>query len=145
MDYWAGELGNNYIEGIKHGNVMDSVYNFLKSDEPKIKYPYKKLFLDNGAFSIFGHIPIDVVFTMIFEDSNAWLKYFLSQSLTKIDGNPVVVFITSVSLVALSLVLFNIIMLLIPFLIRPYRTALAAPPAPKIKPDRFFIWIFSRM
>lgn len=53
MDYWAGELGNNFIEGIKHGNVMDSVYNFLKSDEPKIRYPYENLFLDNGAFSIF--------------------------------------------------------------------------------------------
>ncbi len=53
MDYWAGELGNNFIEGIQHGNVMDSVYNFLNSDEPKIKYPYDNLFLDNGAFSIF--------------------------------------------------------------------------------------------
>ena len=53
MDYWAGELGNNFIEGIQHGNVMDSVYNFLKSDEPKIKYPYENLFLDNGAFAIF--------------------------------------------------------------------------------------------
>ena len=53
MDYWAGELGNNFIEGIKHGNVMDSVFNFLKSDNPIIKYPYKDLFLDNGAFSIF--------------------------------------------------------------------------------------------
>ncbi len=53
MDYWAGELGNNFIEGIQHGNVMDSVYNFLKSDEPEIKYPYQNLFLDNGAFTIF--------------------------------------------------------------------------------------------
>ena len=53
MDYWAGEQGNNFIEGIQHGNVMDSVYNFLKSDEPKIKYPYKNLFLDNGAFAFF--------------------------------------------------------------------------------------------
>ncbi len=53
MDYWAGELGTNYIKNIKHVNVMDSVYNYLKLDEPKIEYPYKNLFLDNGAFSIF--------------------------------------------------------------------------------------------
>ena len=31
---------------------MDSVYNYLKYEEPKIKYKYKNLFLDNGAFSI---------------------------------------------------------------------------------------------
>lgn len=53
MDFWAGELGNNFINGIEHNNVMDSVFNFLNSDNPIIKYPYKDLFLDNGAFSIF--------------------------------------------------------------------------------------------
>jgi queuine/archaeosine tRNA-ribosyltransferase len=53
MDYWAGELGNNYINGIKHSNVMDSVFNYLQVENPVIKYPYDNLFLDNGAFSIF--------------------------------------------------------------------------------------------
>ena len=53
MDFWAGELGNNHIKGIKHSNVMDSVFNYLKLDDPKINYPYENLFLDNGAFSIF--------------------------------------------------------------------------------------------
>jgi len=53
MDFWAGELGNNSVPGIIHGKVMDSVYNYLKLDEPKINYAYKSLFLDNGAFSIF--------------------------------------------------------------------------------------------
>ncbi len=53
MEYWAGVLGNNYIKGIKHNNVMDSVYNYLNKEDPKITYPYKNLFLDNGAFSIF--------------------------------------------------------------------------------------------
>jgi len=52
MDFWAGELGDNYIKGIKHNNVMDSVYNYLHKNEPKINYPFKNLFLDNGAFSI---------------------------------------------------------------------------------------------
>ncbi|MBD3215027.1 MAG: hypothetical protein GF311_20615 [Candidatus Lokiarchaeota archaeon] len=53
MDYWAGELGTNYIKGIKHNNVMDSVYNYLEVENPVIKYPFENLFLDNGAFSIF--------------------------------------------------------------------------------------------
>ena len=53
MDYWAGELGNNYVKGITHSKVMDSVFNYLNSYNPKIEYAYKNLFLDNGAFSIF--------------------------------------------------------------------------------------------
>lgn len=55
MDFWAGEVGEKYIIGIEHNNVMDSVYNYLHRDSPKIKYPYKNLFLDNGAFSILKH------------------------------------------------------------------------------------------
>ena len=53
MEFWAGELGNNHIKGIKHSNVMDSVFNYLEVDNPKINYSYENLFLDNGAFSIF--------------------------------------------------------------------------------------------
>ena len=44
MDYWAGELGNSYIRGIKHSTVMDSVYNYLGKENPEIKYSYEDLF-----------------------------------------------------------------------------------------------------
>ncbi len=51
MDFWAGEEGYNYIRGVEHRKVMDSVYNYINKEDPQIKYNYNKLFLDNGAFS----------------------------------------------------------------------------------------------
>lgn len=50
MKFWAGESPNESIK-IKHNYVMDSVINYYAKEEPKINYKYKKLFLDNGAFS----------------------------------------------------------------------------------------------
>lgn len=50
MKYWAGETPNKSIK-IDHSYVMDSVANYYKKEDPKIDYKYKKLFLDNGAFS----------------------------------------------------------------------------------------------
>jgi len=50
MKYWAGETPHKRVK-IDHNYVMDSVYNYYKKEDPKINYKYKKLFLDNGAFS----------------------------------------------------------------------------------------------
>lgn len=50
MKFWAGESPNESIK-IKHNYVMDSVINYYAKEEPKVNYKYKKLFLDNGAFS----------------------------------------------------------------------------------------------
>jgi len=50
MKFWAGETPNESIK-IKHNYVMDSVINYYNKEDPKITYKYKKLFLDNGAFS----------------------------------------------------------------------------------------------
>ncbi|MHA1253669.1 MAG: hypothetical protein ACTSRP_27125 [Candidatus Helarchaeota archaeon] len=53
MEFWAGEVGNNFIKkSINHNKVMDSVVNYLKVDEPEIKYKFNKLFLDNGAYTL---------------------------------------------------------------------------------------------
>ena len=49
MKFWAGETPNDSVK-IKHNYVMDSVINYYKEDDPQIKYKYKELFLDNGAF-----------------------------------------------------------------------------------------------
>lgn len=50
MKFWAGETPNEAIK-LKHDYVMDSVINYYNKEDPKINYKYKKLFLDNGAFS----------------------------------------------------------------------------------------------
>lgn len=50
MKYWAGETPHKRVK-IDHNYVMDSVANYYKKEDPKINYKYKKLFLDNGAFS----------------------------------------------------------------------------------------------
>ncbi len=50
MKYWAGETPHKQVK-IDHNHVMDSVINYYKKEDPKINYKYKKLFLDNGAFS----------------------------------------------------------------------------------------------
>lgn len=50
MKYWAGETPHKRVK-IEHNYVMDSVANYYKKEDPKINYKYKKLFLDNGAFS----------------------------------------------------------------------------------------------
>lgn len=50
MKYWAGETPHKKVK-IEHNYVMDSVANYYKKEDPKINYKYKKLFLDNGAFS----------------------------------------------------------------------------------------------
>jgi len=50
MKFWAGETPNKHLR-LKHNRVMDSVINYYTMEEPKIEYEYKKLFLDNGAFS----------------------------------------------------------------------------------------------
>jgi len=49
LEFWIGE-GNRPIAKL-HSNVLDSAINYL-SDNPKIPYSYKKLFLDSGAFTI---------------------------------------------------------------------------------------------
>lgn len=53
MEFWAGENGKSSIRDIKYENVMDSVYPYLYKENPEIKYKYRNLFLDNGAYSIF--------------------------------------------------------------------------------------------
>jgi len=50
MKYWAGETPNKSIK-LKHKYVMDSVINYYTEEDPQIEYEYKKLFLDNGAYS----------------------------------------------------------------------------------------------
>ena len=50
MKYWAGETPHKRVK-IDHNYVMDSVANYYNKEDPKIKYKYNKLFLDNGAFS----------------------------------------------------------------------------------------------
>jgi len=47
---WLGEEKQGmFVNG--QDKVMDSVFNYLKDDEPRIRYSYRKLFLDNGAYS----------------------------------------------------------------------------------------------
>jgi 7-cyano-7-deazaguanine tRNA-ribosyltransferase len=55
MKFWAGESPNDAVK-IKHNYVMDSVINYYNKEDPKIKYKYKRLFLDNGAFSALKNI-----------------------------------------------------------------------------------------
>ena len=55
MKFWAGETPNDSVK-INHTYVMDSVINYYKEDDPQIKYKYKELFLDNGAFSALKNI-----------------------------------------------------------------------------------------
>ncbi|MEM2483049.1 MAG: hypothetical protein QXI35_08020 [Candidatus Nezhaarchaeales archaeon] len=51
LDLWIGECGKRPVVKY-HNKVLDSVINYLNSNEPKPPYAYEKLFLDSGAFTI---------------------------------------------------------------------------------------------
>lgn len=58
---WVGEHPNYITE--EHEKVMDSVINYYKTDvtDVNIPYEYKKMFLDNGAYTaLFNGIELDV-------------------------------------------------------------------------------------
>jgi queuine/archaeosine tRNA-ribosyltransferase len=48
---WLGEDGSRIIQDHSKDDVMDSAIYYYEEDEPKVKYKYFRLFLDNGAYS----------------------------------------------------------------------------------------------
>ena len=49
--FWIGENDQPVISDRSSDFVMDSVINYYGSQEPKLPYSFKELFLDNGAFT----------------------------------------------------------------------------------------------
>jgi queuine/archaeosine tRNA-ribosyltransferase len=48
---WLGEDGSRIIQDHSEDDVMDSAIYYYEEDEPRVKYKYSRLFLDNGAYS----------------------------------------------------------------------------------------------
>ena len=49
---WLGEDGSRIIQDHSSDDVMDSAIHYYDDEnEPKVKYEYSRLFLDNGAYS----------------------------------------------------------------------------------------------
>jgi len=55
LSLWIGEHRKNFIADGQylscHNKVMDSQINYYCSDNPRIPYGYRELFLDNGAYT----------------------------------------------------------------------------------------------
>jgi len=50
LEFWVGEGKKPIIHD--HSKVLDTVINYLSSDNPKIPYNYEELFLDSGSFTL---------------------------------------------------------------------------------------------